>query len=100
MKVKDLIDILGLNQIPMYVFHWGTPEEIENGCALCVETIDIPSVLDMFGEEEIANNDAIYIENSKSEDIDYVINIWLKRESFKNTGGRIKEEKDAINDPF
>lgn len=93
MKVKDLIDILGLNQIPMYVFHWGTPEEIENGCARCVETIDIPSVLDMFGEEEIANNDAIYIENSKSEDIDYVINIWLKRESFKNIGGRVKPEE-------
>ena len=92
MKVKELLEKLGLNQTPMYIFHWGTPEEIENGYAHCIETIDLPSVLDIFGEENIAN-DGIYIEPSKNEDIDYILNIWLKRETFQNKGARVKSEK-------
>ena len=92
MKVKELLDNLGLNQVPMYIFHWGTPEEIENGYAHCIETIDIPSALDIFGEEDITQ-DGIYIETSKGEDIDYILNIWLKRETFQNKGARVKTEK-------
>lgn len=99
MKVKELIAIMGDNQFPTYVFNWGTIEEIERGDGMFMKSTDLNSIIDLFGEEDLACRDAVYIEYDEEEK-EPIINIWLKRESFKNTGGRVKEEEDAINNTF
>ena len=64
-----------------------------------MKSTDLNSIIDLFGEEELACRDAVYIEYDEEEK-EPIINIWLDRSTFKNTGGRVRGEENAINDPF
>ena len=102
MKIKDLIEIMGENQFPTYVFHWGTQEQIENGVGYEVKTDDYNTIEDLFSSEEICERDAIYIEyDTKAEEP--IIHIYLKRQTFQTNSGRVREEKetkDVVDNSF
>ena len=99
MKVKELMEIMGEDQCPIYVIHWGAEDEIEHGIEKSISSDDINTIIDLFGEEDILSKDALYV--TKDED-EITIDIYLNRESFQNKTGRVKGEKEEndINNTF
>ena len=92
MKVKELMEIMGENQCPIYVIHWGAKDEIEHGVEKSISSDDINTIIDLFGEEDILSQDALYV--TKDEKEITKIHIYLNRVTFKNKSGRVKGEKE------